>query len=146
MSPGLDQLGSYEIFVNHDNLCVSSDTLVVVQENVIPEAVAGQNLIVNCYDTIVTLIGSSEHPSDILYEWFDANNDLVSSNSTGEFSTSLEGTYYLSVTDTLRKCVSSFAEAEIVRDDALPNFSLDIFPNDTSVSYTHLTLPTICSV
>ena len=136
LAPGLDQVGLYEVVINHDNLCTSSATLEVIQENIIPEAEAGLELIVNCFDTIVTLQGSTAHPSDILYEWYDANNVLMSSNSTGDYATTQEGTYYLSVTDTLRKCVSALSETEIVRDDAIPDFSVDIFPSDTLTCFS----------
>lgn len=136
LTPGIDQLGVFEVVINHDNLCVSSDTLEVIQENIIPEAEAGLELIVNCFDTIVTLQGTTTHPSDILYEWYDSNNVLVSSNDTGDYSTSQEGVYYLSVTDTLRKCVSDFSEVEIIRNDVVPDFSVDIFPSDTLTCYS----------
>ncbi len=126
-----DQVGSYEVVVNHDNLCVTSDRLEVIQENIIPVAQAGEELILNCFDTIVTLQGSTVHPTDILYQWMDENNEIVSTSTDGEYATDIEGVYQLVVTDTLRKCVSDFSQTEILRDVVIPNFSVSVFPNDT---------------
>ncbi len=136
LSPGIDELGLFEIFVNHDNLCVSKDTLEVIQENIIPVADAGEDLIINCFDPSVSLQGTTMHPSNIRYDWFDENNNLVTSNETGDFTTSQEGTYYLSVIDTLRKCVSDLSAANVLRDDVVPNLTIDIFPNDTLTCFS----------
>ncbi len=131
LNPGMDELGSFGITVNHDNLCVSSDTLIVIQENVYPQADAGSPMVINCVDTTVTLIGGTTHPDHILYEWFDDSNNLLASSTDGAYVTNLEGSYYLQVTDTLFKCESQLSEVLITRDDEIPNFTVDVFPIDT---------------
>lgn len=135
LTPGIGQLGSFELTVNHDNLCVSSDTVFVIQENVYPEADAGDPLVINCIDTTVTLSGLTTHPANNYYEWYDSNDVLVSGSEDGLFTTNLEGSYFLRVIDTLYKCESALSEVQISRNDVIPNFTLDIFPIDTLTCY-----------
>ena len=135
LNPGLDELGSFEITVNHDNLCVSADTVFVKQENIFPVANAGNELILNCIDTTVVLLGTTTHPTDIFYEWFDSNDVLVSSSVDGAFTTDIEGSYFLQVTDTLYKCESTLSEVLVIRNDEVPNYTVNISPSDTLTCY-----------
>jgi len=135
LNPGIDELGAFGITTNHDNLCVSSDTMFVIQENIYPVAEGGEELTLNCIDTTVTLVGSTTHPEHIIYEWYSSPNELLSSSENGEYTTNLEGSYYLKVIDTLYKCESTLDEAIVLRNDVIPDFSVDIFPVDTLTCY-----------
>lgn len=123
------QDGEYGLYVDHDNLCTSADTFIVIQENVIPEAVPGFDQILTCVDTVVTINGSTVHPSDIQYNWFDENQMLVS--DVDSFSTSVVGVYTFIVEDTLRKCTSQPVQIEITQDIENPNFTFNTLPGDT---------------
>ena len=126
---GFDNIGEYGLYVNHDNLCTSADTFQVTQENVIPEAIPGIAQILTCRDTVVTISGSTIHPSDIQFEWFDENQELVGSQDSLDI-TQL-GIYTLIVEDTLRKCVSVPVQVEVTQDTVDPNFSFNTMPGDT---------------
>ncbi len=113
-SPGLVSLQ----VKNTENGCSALNTIEVALDDGIPNADAGTDFTLTCIDTSFELNASaSSQGLDIQYEWFDENNELLSSDPTTTIFD--PGTYTLLVTNTSNGCTSS-DEALISEDVTLP--------------------------
>lgn len=128
INPEVEAPGTFILKVKfEDTGCFASDTVRVVDATNIPDIVAGQDQILDCATGVVTLQSLSNNPEgSVTYEWYDQNNQLL---STGEsFETSQLGTYVLLGRDNSSGCtnidtVMVLPDAnypDVVIDPALP--------------------------
>ncbi|MFK7776398.1 MAG: gliding motility-associated C-terminal domain-containing protein [Saprospiraceae bacterium] len=110
--------GTYTLLVTDiDNGCSTTMTIEVEQDIISPIADAGQNQILTCDQTEVILDGTNSTGTNLTYEWQnDAGNSIA---NTVISSVSLEGTYFLIVTNNSNGC-SSIASVEVIADSNLP--------------------------
>jgi gliding motility-associated-like protein len=111
---------TYTLFVSdEENGCSSNSSVEISQEIDAPTADAGDNLILNCSETSVTLDGSNSTSGpniDVL--WTNEAGNPV--GNTIQVSTTLPGIYNLSVTNTLNGCIS-LSDAVVGIDTIAPN-------------------------
>ncbi len=107
------------IVTNTDNGCTSSDNVEVNPDIDPPLADAGQNELLTCNDTQVTLDGSaSTGSSNLSFEWFDPSTNFISSDVA--ITVSISGTYTLVVTNEDNGCTEE-ATVFVDEDVDLPN-------------------------
>ncbi|NND33454.1 MAG: T9SS type B sorting domain-containing protein, partial [Saprospiraceae bacterium] len=116
-NPPVSQTGMYVLTVTSVEGCISSDTVIVDQDETVPLALAGPDQELNCYDSTTTLQGSSSF-SDVLYIWEGPGITPANKNlQTPEVN--LPGTYNLTVVDTVNNCPSNVSSA-LVLDNSDP--------------------------
>ncbi len=103
----VDLPGTYTLIVTDtSNNCSTSATIEVSQDIETPVANSGNDAILNCQLTEITLDGSqSSSGTNFNYQWLDSNNNVVS----GEITTLVNqpDTYTLVVTNTENGCSSA---------------------------------------
>ncbi|MCB0842524.1 MAG: T9SS type A sorting domain-containing protein, partial [Bacteroidetes bacterium] len=95
LNPSVSLPGMYYLTVTHPNGCSATDSVLVDTNFVLPIADAGQNVILDCNNTTLTLDGSNSSPG--IYHWSGPNG--FSSNLISPI-VSDSGLYTLSVTGT----------------------------------------------
>lgn len=119
-APSVSDSGTYVIRVtNTANSCVTFDTVYVGENQVVPAANAGLNLILDCQTTSVTLDGSLSGVSPaIVYLWTGPG---INPGNQGNQSpvVNQSGTYNLIVTDNNNGC-SATDQAGITQDTVAP--------------------------
>ena len=115
----IDQAGLYTfIVINNDNGCIATDTAEVLLDANVPVADAGENGLLTCEITELTLDGSNSSGGSLVFEWQDENGNTISDQQTTDVSN--PGIYTLFVTDLDNGCSSS-ASVEITEDVLAPN-------------------------
>jgi gliding motility-associated-like protein len=106
------------VVTNTINGCTHSDTVEVLLDENLPEAIATVNEILTCAIPLVTLDGSaSTSPSgNLAFEWYDASNQLISNLESVDVN--LPGIYTLTITDTQNGCTSTTSTQ--VNQDIIP--------------------------
>src|SRR5690606_18874694 len=103
--------GVYTLIVfDTDNNCQSQDEVIVLQNTQTPQADAGEEQVLTCDETLVTLAGTGSGGDDLSFEWFD--EDQFSIANSAETNISIPGTYTLVVTNDENGCTAS-AEAVV---------------------------------
>ena len=100
--------GTYTLLItNNNNGCTDESTVVVLQDNNVPQAVATVDEILTCVLTSAILDGSGSvsQSGNIIYEWLDQSNQIISNLETTDVSS--PGIYTLIVTDSANGCTSS---------------------------------------
>jgi len=119
-APSVSDSGTYIIRVtNTVNSCVTFDTVYVAENQVVPAADAGLNLILNCQTQSVTLDGSLSGVSPaIVYLWTGPG---ITPGNQGNQSPVVNqpGTYNLVVTDNDNGCTAT-DQASISQDTMAP--------------------------
>lgn len=112
-SPTVTAPGTYVLrVVNSNTGCSARDTVIVKDERVLPNAVAGADQELGCDEgSAVVLDGTGSidpdpdvPPLPLSFEWLDGNGEVLSNNIT--FETGTVGTYYLRVTNLGNACVN----------------------------------------
>ncbi len=95
---------TYQLLVtDSENGCTASATAQVDENTAAPAANAGSGGELNCNQSVVTLDGSSSSGnSQISYDWFNSNGNLVGQDATLEVSTADD--YQLIITDIINGC------------------------------------------
>jgi len=127
LMPQFDLPGQYQLQVTHTNGCESNLTLNVIDNATRPEANAGTNKEITCYDEMVTLDGSALGNGNYSYAWYDENGDLVSTLLSPTVSQA--GEYSLIITDEDNQCASLPSTVTVTEDKAEPD--MDILSNST---------------
>lgn len=107
ISPSVTKAGTYILTItNTTNSCVTTDTVEVDENKVVPAAAAGQDWILDCQTLDVTLDGSlSDTGSVIVYQW--NGNGINAGNQNQQNPTvNLPGDYTLLVTNTENGCTA----------------------------------------
>lgn len=104
LNPTVDASGTYVLMVtNTSNNCTSEASTLVNTNTLAPTADTGTPGTLTCTTNSVQLDGSnSSGGSNLSYEWFDSNNNSISSNSTATVNSS--GDYSLVVTNNDNGC------------------------------------------
>jgi len=104
LNPTVDASGTYVLQVtNTSNNCTSEATTFVNSNFQSPTADPGNGGTLTCSTSSVELNGSnSSGGNNLTYEWFDANNNSISTSSTATVSSS--GSYSLIVTNSDNGC------------------------------------------
>lgn len=109
--------GLYELLViNNQNGCESRDTAEVVNEAILPDAVAGDVVEIGCEDQFATLdaLGSASGPN-ILYTWADEFGAIIGSEQ--KVTVSSPGIYTLTVFDSENNC-ENMDSVEVIQSNS----------------------------
>lgn len=122
-APTVSLPGTYILEItNTTNSCVTRDTVVVDQNIATPAANAGQDRILNCQNTSLSLNGSlSDVGATIVYLW---TGPSINPSTEGDVNPPIDqpGTYILLLTDTDNGCTSS-DQVVVTQNNAVPTAS-----------------------
>lgn len=116
----VENTGSYTVVITDDSNGCTAETMVTVEEDIIdPIADAGEDDILNCDATSVSLNGEdSSTGTNISYDWFNEGNVNIGTEISVDVMES--GTYTLIVTNTDNGCTNA-AEVVIDTDENVPD-------------------------
>jgi len=117
---GIDMPGTYTLLVtNNTNGCTDDATILVNQNIVPPVALAGSDVLINCF-TPTGSLGSASNPSGVGYTlaWTTVGGNFTSSTSAPTVSINQAGTYQLLITNTQNGCTDT--DVVIVSADFAP--------------------------
>ncbi|MEO1262219.1 MAG: gliding motility-associated C-terminal domain-containing protein [Bacteroidota bacterium] len=101
-SPGIYQL----IVTDTLNGCTAVDEVEILGDTLKPDAIAGDNVMLNCILETAQLDGSaSSQGNEFVYAWLNENGDTVSNEIT--HATDIPGTYTLVVRDESNGCIET---------------------------------------
>jgi len=104
----ISAVGTFQLtLTNMDNGCKDSASIVVMQNNVVPIANAGDDFELDCGQTTATLDGSgSSTGTDYIYQWAALSGNALGNSTTITPSISSVGEYLIMVTDTINGCMN----------------------------------------
>ena len=115
--------------------CTAVTSVTVPENTNAPTAVVNPNVpSIGCNNLTISLDGIGSSTGDFTYLWTTSNGFIISGETTLNPLVNMAGNYQLLVTDNSNGCTA--IESVSVTGNTTP----------PTVSYTHLTLPTICSV
>ncbi len=101
-------VGRYEITVlDTSTKCSSMDTVVVSDDRILPEVMAGDDIRLECDDVFISLNGTGSAGVNFQYEWSTVDGNIVDQFSKGGINVDLSGTYIFKVTEAGTGCASS---------------------------------------
>ncbi|MCB9082662.1 MAG: gliding motility-associated C-terminal domain-containing protein [Lewinellaceae bacterium] len=117
LTPQVEAPGTYVLAVRfRETGCTATDTVIVRESTVIPNANAGTDQELGCDGTPATLSGSgSANQIPVLFEWF--NSQGTSIGRSAQIQVTELGDYILAVTDEANGCVSTDTVAVIPSPD-----------------------------
>ena len=126
LSPLVQEPGEYILtYTNLDNLCSSSDTVVVSGDFDLIDVNAGFDFELDCANTTIDLGGSSQNPTDANYVYTWYNSSGVNVNAGQLFTADTADTYTMEVLDTDNGCISS-DEVEVTSDQRIITASTNV--------------------
>ena len=119
LNPTVDASGTYVLVVTNTlNSCTSEASTIVNNNTLAPSANSGTPGTLTCANNSVELDGSnSSGGSNLSYEWFDSNNNSISTSSTATVNSS--GDYTLIVTNDDNGC-TDLSSATVNEDTNAP--------------------------
>ncbi|GAB5554762.1 MAG: hypothetical protein Sapg2KO_43530 [Saprospiraceae bacterium] len=135
----VDQTGDYVLTLsNPTNGCVSSDTINVTRNQVLPQVSAGIDQTFNCDSDQLTLTGNAMSQStDIEIRWLSRQpNDIISGNESLSITVQDTGTFQLLVVDLENGC-SALDTVEVLPPPLLPPLPII---QDQSISCAQISL------
>jgi gliding motility-associated-like protein len=123
--PIVDQPGTYTLLVtDQSNGCQSADSVIVIQDIVVPTADAGTAGLLTCAVTSLNLNGSASGNNPILaYNWTTSNGNILSGVNTLMPAIDQPGEYILEVTDLVNGCVTT-AAVTVDQDTIAPTIAI----------------------
>lgn len=106
LDPIVDAAGTYTLTIeNTNNFCVTTDTITVFSDQILPVVELGEDLILTCFEPSFQIepISISQGPN-FYYEWRDENDELV--GNAERLETELPGEYQLKVVDSTNLCAN----------------------------------------
>lgn len=107
-NPPIDQPGTYDLVVTDNaNGCSDTDQVVVTQDNVIPTAAAGSDMLITCANLTQTLNGSGSSSGPLFtYVW---EGPGINSGNFDDQSPTVDasGTYTVTVENTQNHCTAT---------------------------------------
>ncbi|MCB0644332.1 MAG: hypothetical protein KDC44_21960, partial [Phaeodactylibacter sp.] len=136
----IDGPGTYNLLVyNTDNDCFDEEATLVVQNLDVPVVDAGPDGAITCTVTSVDLQGSANGATqNFTYEWTTTDGNIASGNNTLSPTVDFEGTYVLTVTDTVNQCTAT-STVDIIQDADVPITSI-ISSNPFDCNFSEVTL------
>ena len=118
--PTVNQAGTYNLVVlDTDSGCSATASVQVTANLTPPLANAGPGATLNCTQAQITLNGSGSQGSNINYEWFTSNGNIVSGENTLTPVVDQAGNYSLTVTNLTNGCTAS-SSVTILADQNAP--------------------------
>ncbi len=128
-NPSVQQPGIYTLVVtDQSNGCTSSSQIVVVIDTLTPITNAGNDQILNCSVTKLTLDGDINNDPKMIYQWTTNNGKIINTSDPKTIEVQEAGTYRLTKINRLNGCVS-FDDVSISVDTTKP--LIIISPPDT---------------
>jgi len=108
-NPTVSAVGTYQIQVtNTSNNCTATASVNVTQNITPPIAMAGSGGTIGCTNNTVTLDGTGSSTGvNFVYSWISSSGNIASGGTTLMPTVDNEGTYILTVTDTLNNCTAT---------------------------------------
>jgi gliding motility-associated-like protein len=105
LSPTVSQTGTYVLLVtNTSNGCTNTASVVVDQDESLPQAIISPPALLTCLVEELTLNSSASTGLEFGYQWSSANGHIVSGENSLNPVIDEPGTYLLTVTNTLNGC------------------------------------------
>ena len=112
--------GNYTLtLLNSTNGCSASETVVVTDNIVLPNAEAGPPFMLTCTVTQVSLEGSGSTGTNYTYGWTTSDGQIVSGGNGLQPIVNQNGTYLLTVTNTLTGCTQT-DDVEVLVETNIP--------------------------
>jgi gliding motility-associated-like protein len=109
LTPNVDLGGTYVLTVtNLDNNCTATSSVIILQDDEIPTADAGEEDVINC--NALTLILNGENSSQgtaFNYEWTTDDGSFIAGQNTLTPEINEGGTYILTISNTANNCISN---------------------------------------
>ncbi len=109
LQPTIDQPGVYTLHItNHDNGCTDVATVTVGQDITSPIALAGPNVLINCFNPTGS-IGSMSNPSGagFVLQWTSTGGNFISPTNGATATINQAGDYHLLITNTQNGCIAT---------------------------------------
>ena len=103
--------GTYYLTVTYPDLCVKVDSVEVTKDANVPDAYAGEDVDLNCIITSAVLVGTSNLTSNVTYNWYDINGNVIA--NTKDLTVTQPGVYYFEVINNANNCSSGKDEVEV---------------------------------
>ena len=100
--------GQYYLFTtNTENGCATLDSILVVQDTLLPISEAGMPMTLTCVDTVITLDGTASSTGiEFSYQWISNDGNLLSGENTLTPQVDEMGIYQLETTNLNNQCTS----------------------------------------
>ncbi|MEZ5055471.1 MAG: gliding motility-associated C-terminal domain-containing protein [Saprospiraceae bacterium] len=118
--------GTYELtLTDPDNGCYTKETVQVLEDKQLPVVDAGEQLELNCTDSLLNLVGvaTAANGSYNVF-WSTSNGNILNGQTTLSPLVNQEGTYILQITDPINGCIS-IDQVTVIRD---PNILTQVEP------------------
>ncbi len=118
--PTVSSGGTYTLTVTNSLTgCTATDVVIVTQDMQMPVVNITSSNLLDCTNSTVTLIGSSEANENLSYLWTTTDGSIISvGNNPAEIVVDASGTYTLTATNTTNNCSAMFAT--IIEDNRTP--------------------------
>lgn len=109
LTVSVDAPGDYELtVVSAANGCTTTETITVDSAQDLPVANAGDDMIIECGETLSLDGSGSDQGADFTYEWTTVSGEPLGGDINGLMPTTTgEGTYMLQVTNTATACTNT---------------------------------------
>ena len=126
IEPLIDEAGTYDLLVtNIENGCASSSSVLIEINTVLPIVDIGFSVDLTCVDTMLFLNGlGSSMGNDFTYEWTTGDGNIIGDNTTLSPQIDEEGTYELTILNTLNFCEAS-SQILIESDTVAPTILIE---------------------
>ena len=121
----LNQEGWYFVSVTHPlSNCLVLDSIEIISTAEFPFADAGENMTLNCRDSLINLDGSlSEQGGGVTYQWETDDGNIVFGETSLNPMVNAPGVYFLTVINTDNSC-SGVDSVVVLEDIESPDFTL----------------------
>ncbi len=124
LTPLVDKAGAYELTITNTlNLCETKSRVNVVENKIAPNADAGRDEVINCYNESVSLGREYFSQSNVEFSWSTLDGQIGGASDQSVIQAISKGTYTMQVSNLLNGC-SAIDEVVVVEDFAQPNLSL----------------------
>ena len=112
----VNEPGVYEVTItNPENGCENSDIVEVIDERILPDVDAGDDLVIDCGDNGELEVTGSSTTGGVTYSWSTGNGTIIGNNNSAQITVGEAGTYILTVTNPANGCEES--DSMIVTSD-----------------------------
>ena len=124
LTPEVDQNGTYTLtIINDDNGCETISSVEVTLNNVAPQIAQGQDQILNCDLTELTLGEINTAAPNYSYDWQTDDGIIAGTTSESTLTIDVAGTYTLTVVDNDNGCTAT-TEYVISENNDTPDFQI----------------------